>query len=189
MQSARREVSRPAGSRRGRKDLPLPARSVPALLPLLLLIPLVFSTGCSTLRSFFGGHLRAEVVIAPDANRDSAVAVEFVVVRDKDFLKRLMDLTARQWFEQRDQLRRDFPKAFQSWDFEWIPGQQVPTVRRRFQAGARSGIVFADYLSEGPHRARFDPYEPIRVRLGKNDLEVQAKPSRAGPPTILEVQP
>lgn len=150
---------------------------------------MVLSTGCGTLRSFFGGRLRADVVIAPDANRDSAVAVEIVVVRDKDFLKRLMDLSARQWFEQRDQLRRDFPKAFQSWSFEWIPGQQVRPIRERFKAGARGGFVFADYWTEGPHRARFDPHRPFQVRLETTDLEVRTTPRRSGPPTILEVRP
>lgn len=164
-------------------------RVVSSLLLPCLLLSMVLWTGCSTLRSWFGGRLRADVVIAPDANRDSALAVEMVVVRDKDFLKRLMDLSARDWFTQRDQLRRDFPKAFESWDYEWIPGQQIPPIRKRFKAGARGGFVFADYLGEGPHRARFDPYQPFQVRLERTDLEVRTKPSRSGPPTILEVQP
>lgn len=164
------------------------SRSAPVVTHLITLALLATTlSGCALTRSFFGGALRADVRVAPDANLDSPVAVSFVVVHDKKLLERLMELPARSWFEQREQLLRDFPRQLQAWTWEWIPDQQVPPLRKRFKAGARGGLVFADYLTEGDHRARFDPYRPFRLDLDRRSLEVTFKARDRGPATPLEI--
>jgi type VI secretion system protein len=138
-------------------------------------------SGCGTLRGFFGGAVRAQVVIAQGLNQDSPVAVELVVVRDGKLLERIAELTAAQWFEQREQLRRDFTRELDSWRYEWVPGQVVPRIRRKFRAGVRGGVVFADYAGPGAHRARFDPYRPFTLILDERDLAVLGGRRRLSP--------
>src|SRR4051812_40405214 len=49
-------------------------------------------------------RLLIEVSLAPHANRDSPVPVSFVAVKDPKFLEKVGQLTAQQWFAQREQL-------------------------------------------------------------------------------------
>jgi type VI secretion system protein len=139
------------------------------------------------MRSWFGGNVRADVRVDRQANLNSPVAVSVVVVRDKDLLDRLIELPAAQYFEQREQLQRDFPKDLDEWSWEWVPGQVVAPLSLRFRAGAKGGLVFADYLTEGDHRARFDPYRPFRLVLGETELSLIFERKSRGPSTPLEV--
>jgi len=120
----------------------------------------------------FGGTLPVEVTVAFDVNRQSPIAVDLLVVYERPVLDALRELTARDWFKQRDQLRRDHPGAFESWSWEWVPGQSVPDQDLHYGVGAKGSIVFADYLTPGSHRAVLDPHQPIRLVLGADDFVV-----------------
>jgi type VI secretion system protein len=141
------------------------------LAPCLLVL-----TACglvtTTLR-MFGGSLPLEVTIAGSANQESPVAVELLIIYDKRLLDRLLALGAREWFEQREQWKRDFPGDFESWAWEWVPGQPVGRQEKEFRAGAKGALVFADYLTPGAHRAQFDPHSPVRLLLGEATLTVE----------------
>ena len=68
-------------------------------------------------------------VVAPDANDQSPIPVELVVVYDEEVLPLLLELTARQWFEGRQQLLLDHPRGIRSYLWELVPGQELPTMR------------------------------------------------------------
>jgi type VI secretion system protein len=127
-------------------------------------------------RSFFGGDLKVQVAVAPNANQNSAVAVELLVISNEQVLSEAMKLTAQKWFEGRDEFRRDHPDGYVSWSWEWVPGQEVAPQKLAFGVGARAGILFADYSSPGSHRQRFDPHQPIRLHLEETDFTVEARP-------------
>lgn len=135
------------------------------LATLSLCFLLVLLPGC-----LFGGAKVAtrslEVVAAPDANRESPVPVDLVLLRAEPMIALIAGLTARQWFDQRSQLLRDHPNDldYRSWEFP--PGQVA--IFDEFPFESRKGValfVFADYLSEGAHRVRVDPLEKFRLRL------------------------
>lgn len=128
----------------------------------------------SRTRSMFGGTLPVEVTVAPDANLQSPIAVELVVVYQKPLVDELRKLTARQWFERRADLRRDYPGGFDSWSWEWVPSQSVPSFQLRYEMGAKAGIVFADYMTPGSHRAVVDPHRPIRLALERDGFVIGA---------------
>lgn len=127
----------------------------------------------TTTQRMFGGSLPIEVTIAGSANQASPVAVDLLIVYDKRLLDRLLALGAREWFQQREQWKRDFPGDFESWGWEWVPGQPVGRQQADFRAGAKAGLVFADYLTPGAHRAQFDPHSPVRLLLGEATLTVE----------------
>ena len=134
----------------------------------------VLSLSCSANpRSFFGGDLKLQVDVAPEANQNSAVAVELLVVSNEEVLGDVMKLSAHDWFLKREEFKRDHPKGYLSWSWEWVPGQGVPPQKLSFGTGARAGLLFADYLSAGNHRLRFDPHQGLRLRLGEKEFTAE----------------
>lgn len=108
-----------------------------------------------------------------EANDRSPVPVELVLVRDPALVEVLGALGARAWFEGRVQLTRDHPDAFETREWELVPGQQI---RIDFPFGSRKGaalFVFANYLSAGAHRVRVDGLERFTLVLGRDGFSVE----------------
>jgi type VI secretion system protein len=121
--------------------------------------------------------------VAPTANKNNPVAVDLVLVADKKLLKELTKMSARDWFENRHQVQLDYPKetdlAAGSW--EWVPGQAVEVERLPVRLEIVGGVVFANYFTEGPHRAVINPRKDILITLGEEDLCVQSTKEVAQP--------
>ena len=124
-------------------------------------------------RSMFGGQLPFDVVVAPDANEDSPVAVDLVFVYDKKLLETLLKTPASEWFANREQFLKDYGNALVVETWEWVPGQQIDRMSVAYRPGARRVVLFADYVTEGEHRATADPQEPFRLVLGARDFSVE----------------
>jgi type VI secretion system protein len=94
-----------------------------------------------------------QVNVASDANVDSVVPFDVVVVRNKSLLKQISQLDAATWFSAKGRCNyRGGPKAkvqFYSW--ELVPGQtfrlDVPVT-----ADTKAVFGFADYSTPGNHR-------------------------------------
>lgn len=111
---------------------------------------------------------------ADDANRDSPVAVWFVLVRDPGLVEGLQQLTARDWARGREQWLRDHPGMLVDHQWELVPGQSLEPTQLPFRD--RTGValfVFADYLAAGAHRVRVDPLARIRIELGVDGFSVE----------------
>jgi len=127
--------------------------------------------------------LNVKVHVSPIANKNNPVAVDLVLVSDKKLLKELMKMSARDWFEQRHQVQLDYPKETDlgagSW--EWVPGQAVQLDRLPIRLEIVGGVVFANYFTDGPHRAAINPRKDILLTLGEDDLCVQGAKEIAKP--------
>lgn len=121
----------------------------------------------------FGGQLPFEVEIAPDANEDSPIAVDLVFVYDKKLLDTLLKTPATEWFAKREQFIKDYGNALVVEKWEWVPGQQIDRISIPYRAGARRVVLFADYVTEGDHRATADPQEPFKLVLGTRDFSLE----------------
>lgn len=126
-------------------------------------------------RSLVGSSVDVTVHIAEDANQNSPIAVELLVVYDDGLMARLLKMTATQWFAQRDQVRRDFKdgEGFDSWAWEWVPGQKIPVQKLPLKPAALGALVFADYTVPGTHRFRIDPFEDMVLELGGTGFTVE----------------
>jgi type VI secretion system protein len=133
---------------------------------------LVAATGCSS--GYEGRRLRLEVATTARANKNSPVPLTLVAVRDPKLFDRINKLNAKQWYEQREQIRRDYPSgtAFAEWDWEFVPGQSPPPMVIEVDSKSVGAIVFANYRAPGDHRFRIGPQRRMRIDLGDDDFIV-----------------
>jgi type VI secretion system protein len=115
--------------------------------------------------------LAFQVNVAPDANQNSVVPFDVVVVRDKDLLKQIQKMDAATWFGAEGRCKfRGGPKAkvqFYSWEF--VPNQtsaiDVPAME-----GAKAVLGFADYSSPGEHRVTLTTKGGTMVEMGQDGV-------------------
>ena len=138
---------------------------------LLGLLPLLAS--CSY---FFqpSVELRALTLdVAPQANRDTPLAVDFVAVQDPELFKLLLSIPAKQWFEQREQLRRDYLKAIDVWSLELVPGQFMESRDIPMAGNPAVGLlVYAGYNNPGTHRLRLDQQKTVWLRFESKNMRL-----------------
>lgn len=119
-------------------------------------------------------RLFLQVVIAPKSNKNSPIPVAFVAVNDPKLFQKLGEMTAKQWFEQREQLHRDYPSgdAFTEWEWEYVPGQSPPPVVIQVDGRAIGAMIFANYRVAGDHRFRVGPQRRMRISLQDEGFSV-----------------
>lgn len=106
------------------------------------------------------------VNVSPQANNDYPVAVDLVLVKDKELLKDLMNLSAKEWFENRIQYQSDYPKIeLSTHQWEYVPEQQAVSYRVPLMGNLAGGIIFANYSTPGTHSAVIDPRKSVVVNL------------------------
>lgn len=126
----------------------------------------------------FGGKVSFDVSLDPRLNQDFPLAVDFVVVYDKDLYKELQKKQASEWFKEREQLRQDNePEHLEVRSWEWVPSPHCPqcpapeTQVINYRLGAQGGVVFANYFnSTGPHRRVVEPLDPFTLVLGETGM-------------------
>ncbi|MCP4113406.1 MAG: hypothetical protein GY749_49065 [Desulfobacteraceae bacterium] len=128
-------------------------------------------------RAFLGGRLHIKVEISEKANQNSPTPLDLIVVYNEKLMERLLKITSKEWFEQREQIKRDYIEGtgLDYWGWEWIPGQRIPTQKLPLKPKAKGGLIFADYLAPGTHRFRVDPFKDITIRLLEKNFLVESK--------------
>ena len=119
-------------------------------------------------------RISVRVNVASNANSGNPVALDLVLVTDKELLKELQKMPASEWFERRNQIILDHPKegelVVSRW--EWVPGQVISLDEVRVAPEVKAALIFANYFNPGEHRAVIDPRRDVQIRLGENKLEV-----------------
>jgi len=148
--------------------------AAPAIALALLLAP----AGCLPFRGGGAVRLRGYALHAGEqANGDSPVAVDVVVVTDRALVEPLSKLKAAEWFARRAQLQLDHPAGVRVTSLEPVPGQRLPWRRVRWRGKAAAAFVFAGYATPGDHRVRVDPFRWIVIQLTGDSMAV-AHPRR-----------
>ncbi len=146
----------------------------------LLFVILATLTSCGMkirTRAFLGGRLHVKVEISEKANQNSPIPVDLIVVYDEKLMDQLLKMSSKEWFEQREQIKRDYIEGtgLDYWGWEWVPGQRIPVQELPLKPKAKGGLVFADYLVPGAHRSRVDPFKDITIRLLENNFLVESE--------------
>lgn len=120
-----------------------------------------------------------DVVIdaAPDANANSAIAVDVVLVTRLGAGEALSKLPAAEWFRRKSQILRDNPDGLVVLSWELIPGQGVT---QRIRREVLDGFVFAAYSSPGEHRIRLSGEgSQAQITLQASDFVVNGLKKKA----------
>lgn len=141
------------------------------LICIVLFLPM-FATSCITLRSLFGGEIEIKVTVDEKANVNSATRFDILLVYDETLLATVSELTAKDWFEKKYQISRDYPgdSGFDVWNWEWSPGQEIKGLTLPLRSKALACIIFADYNTPGTHRLKINPHYNILVELGEREF-------------------
>ena len=121
------------------------------------------------------GKLLLQVAISSNANQNSPVAVDVLLIRDKAFLKAAQGMSASDWFAKKSQMQLQFPKAAEINSWEWIPGQAVRPVSIDVPVDAQAAMMFANYASAGPHSAALPTQGKVTIVLDDQDFTVDNK--------------
>ena len=152
--------------------------------PVWLLAVACLVTGCalkhpvSALRQTVGKEPQLELqgTVVPDANSDSPIPLDVVIVHDKTALKQIEKMDATAWFGNKGRCTfRAGSKAkveFHSWEF--VPGQSF-TVRVPVSADTNAVLAFADYASAAPHRIALPNSGAEKIVLDKDGAAVAGK--------------
>ncbi|MBY0501313.1 MAG: hypothetical protein K2P93_04860 [Alphaproteobacteria bacterium] len=108
----------------------------------------------------------------PDANQNSATAVDLVLVYDQNLTGTLGKMSASKYFDGLNQLLLDNPTLLDVWHWELVPGQIVEDFQPQQEKGyAWAAFVFANYLTPGDHRVKVAPNGFVKILLLKDDLK------------------
>jgi type VI secretion system protein len=122
-----------------------------------------------------------EFSVVPRSNQNAPVALSFVAVIDPKLVEKIEGMTAKQWFAQRSQMRRDYPgdDAFVEWEWEYVPGQTPPPVVIEIDGRATAAFLFANYSAPGDHRFRIGPFRRLWIEVGAEDVTIRPLEARA----------
>src|SRR5215471_17232294 len=93
------------------------------------------------------------VGIDANANKNSPVALDVVLIKDKNFWKTAPAMMAKDWFAQRSDLQRRYGKKLQVRSWEWVPGQPIAPITVKVPRWLSGAMVFANYPTPGTHSA------------------------------------
>ena len=139
---------------------------------LFLTLLLASLAGCS----LFGPKVDLDSLtldVAPKANDDTPIAVDFIAVADPDLLKQLSGISASQWFAGREQYQRDYRQLLSVWGLELVPGQFID--RQPFPLGGKKAaglLVFASYTTPGAHRLRLDDQSEAWLKFDSREMSL-----------------
>ncbi|AIL13382.1 hypothetical protein IM40_07555 [Candidatus Paracaedimonas acanthamoebae] len=125
-----------------------------------------------------------------DANRNSATAIELLIIYKMELLKSLIKINAADYFASSDQIKRDYPDMLEVYRWELTPGQSITDYKIKANGDDPLGIIiFADYLTPGNHRERVGNAAAIHLRLKNEDfciLEQGCRFEKTGPTKSAE---
>ncbi len=133
--------------------------------------------GCGWMVRPFSPAIKAEAVevsAAENANNNSPVGLDIVLIFDKKLLEKLAAVKANDWFRNRTQFELDAPDQMNVIDLEVVPGQSTTVaLDSDLRLKSEGGLIFVDYPSPGDHRIRMDKLDSIRIKLLKESFQLE----------------
>ena len=152
------------------------------MAPFLLLSLCAAIVGCSHVKKIANvatlrpSPLDLNVAIDRDANQNSPVALDVVLIKDKNFWKGAQAMSAKDWFGQKGDLQRRFRSKMEVYSWEWVPGQAIPPMTVKTPRRFSGAMVFANYPSPGTHSAPIPLGGNVIISLRKDDFVMVTKP-------------
>jgi type VI secretion system protein len=156
--------------------------------PIIFGIFWLFCTGCATqsflklpladqLHTNLTRKIQIDIVLTHETNFQTAVAVDFLTVHDKELAKLLAETGAKQWFTMKNQIKNDFKSgsAIDLEEREYAAGSMVPAVKLPWRNRNTVLFIFADYQVPGLHRYRSTKREELQMTFNEKMFTVKPK--------------
>jgi len=139
-------------------------------------------SGCFTAPKVLTRDIAIEV--APEANDNSPIAVDLVLVYSDVALSRVATMTPGEWFERRGDILATFPQEVKVMRWEVVPGQRLRRMSLPDNASSAAGaLLLARYNSRNAQREAVGALPSVVVDLGRAGMSVRAgKPVEEGLP-------
>ncbi len=112
-----------------------------------------------------GEKLRWEKVsmgVGENANKNFPIAVDIAMIFEEGLVPRIEKLTANDWFKSKKNILNSFPTGLVIKSWELAPGDSLQVPSTFFGKERIFAVVaFADYFTDGDHRARIDKLEGL----------------------------
>ncbi len=127
------------------------------------------------IRKMMGIKQIIKVFVSQKVNQNSAIAMDLVFVFDEQLMDKLREMPSKEWFEKREQIKRDYlvGVGIDTLEREWVPGQIVPDIKLKLKPKAKGALIFAKYSIPGAHRFVIDPVRSVEIHLNETDFEVK----------------
>jgi len=147
----------------------------------MALLALLVGSGCGIARKVQvpviarhnNSRFTIQINVVEVANQNSPLPVDFVMIMDKRLMLEVAKMSAKDWYERRAQVQRDFPDRVQVLSWEWVPGSHVGPIDVDIKSQTLAAFLFANYSNAGEHRAFVDVRSPIVVNFGAEEFSVQ----------------
>ena len=112
-----------------------------------------------------------------DANGGYPIAVDIVVLNDSALVQAVQGMSAKNWFQGKEQFILDHRVASTVILREVVPGKTAPKIEleRSVRVNALSVFAFANYINEGSHRLTLGNIEQPQIVLEKTTLRLAPK--------------
>jgi len=151
---------------------------------IVLLLPLSLS-GCAwyeySYDLFFSSLVptsQISISVVDRANDNSPIAFDLVFISSRAPLEEtLAKLSATDWFQQREQMIRDYKDDMAVLHWEVVPGQVIPTqpILRPSTKLRQAAFLFASYRTPGAHRYRLTHESTLVITADLRDFTVVSK--------------
>lgn len=145
------------------------------LAPLAVtLCALLAAGGCSLVPDWIDGMSisRISITAEPEANQNTAIAVDLVMLSDTEAATAILKLSARDWFTHRAAFLRDYPDGVTVQSWEIVPGQVLRDAKVDSPSGMKAAVVFALYDNDGEHRLRLTDSSEVHLMLGADEVRL-----------------
>ncbi len=96
------------------------------------------------------------------ANKNFPIAVDIAMIFEEGLVAKIEKMTAGDWFKSKKYILNTFPTGLAIKSWELAPGDSLQVPSNFFGEERIFGVIaFADYFTDGDHRARIDKLEGI----------------------------
>ncbi len=146
---------------------------------LFSLITMSFACALDSIKSLFNLEpakvwiSKIKFNVAADVNVNAPLTVDIVVFYEAESMGKVAKLTADKYYEQKDQLKKDYSDQIDFFSYEIVPGQRMKDQCIELsKSSGLAAVAFARYSTPGPHRVAIGADRIIQLDLEKNDFKI-----------------
>ena len=119
---------------------------------------------------------KVSIGVGEKANKNFPISVDIAMIFEEGLVPRIEKLTSNDWFKSKKQILNTFPTGLAVKSWELAPGDSLQVTSTFFGKERIFAVVaFADYFTDGDHRARIDKLEGlILLEFGNESFSAYA---------------